>query len=105
MVELNSVRDDTVDDHQRRAAVDRGEAADVERGQVVRVARHGVDVEVGNSSFQSRTNIVSGTVGELLGVGSGHGTREVGFLLRAITHDDNLIDGRHVVVEHDVHRL
>ena len=93
---------DAVDQHQGAAAVGRGRTADVVGRSGSGLSRRERHVEVGDHALQGAAHVRHGTVFQLLLRHGGHGSREVGLLLHAVSHHDHLVDALLGVGQHHV---
>ena len=84
------VADRTVDEYQRRAAVDRCLAADVERSRFTGDTRRSGYVKTCDSTLKHVGNRTAGAVFEFGAVDRCHGTGKVYFLLSTVADDNGL---------------
>ena len=90
-VELHQVALGAVDQHERRTAVDRGDAADVQVGRVARTARCGRDRQTRNRTLKHVGYGGRRAACELRVVHRGDGSRQVDLLLGAVTYDYDVL--------------
>ena len=93
-----------VHQYQRVTAVDGGFTADVERRPLARLSARG-DVQVGDGTLQTLTQVDDGSAFQHFLVHGGHGTCQVGLLHRGITYYHHFIQQFRVLPKDDIERL
>ena len=94
---------DAVDQHQRRTAVDRGDAADVEAGRIARASRRSRDRESRDGALQHVGHRRRRPVLQLFFVHRGDGAREVHLFLGSVTHDHHVLHLHGVLRKEHLH--